>query len=120
MKKLLLATIITILVCFGCKQQATHSLESNHNEITKLVASLQWKKFPTSKDKWPEEVKKLNPIKFYNDGANFVIALSQKNNIENGYYILSPISSYIPMNGRANWTFEKIGNDIWKYTRKIK
>jgi hypothetical protein len=48
---------------------------------------------------WAEPIRALNPIKVYSHRVNVVVVLRFQNDIEEGKYILSVISSYLPMNG---------------------
>lgn len=66
---------------------------------------------------WPEIIKKLAPIKIYSHQVNRVIALSQSDEVETGYYVYISISSYLPTSDEE-WTFNEVGTNIWRYTRK--
>lgn len=84
-----------------------------------IGANLQgWKDGVLPEASWPDAIRMLRPIRIYSDRVNIVIALSQQDHIESGYYVYISISSYLPTNDKE-WTFSVIGEDIWTYKRKI-
>jgi hypothetical protein len=78
---------------------------------------------------WAESIKELKPIKVYTHRVNIVVAQKVRDNVEEGKYINTPVSSYLPMDGIDGFTFQpnplkdnqyNLGDGIFDYQRTIK
>jgi hypothetical protein len=54
---------------------------------------------------WAESIAKLKPVKVYVHRINVAVVLRINDRIEEGKYILIPISSYLPQNGVDGFEF---------------
>jgi hypothetical protein len=54
---------------------------------------------------WADGIKALNPVKVYTHRINMVVVQRISNGIEEGKYIVIPISSYMPMTGDDGFVF---------------
>jgi hypothetical protein len=118
MKKIFCIVVGITLLVSGCVSNRPAPSEINPNEIVEAMCSmkLRWKNGGLPENEWPDIIRNLNPMQVYSDRVNSVIVLSKEGEIERGYYVHIPISSYLPANG-AGWAFERIGENIWQYTR---
>jgi len=78
---------------------------------------------------WAEGIKELKPIKVYTHMANIVVTQKVRDNAEEGKYIYTPVSSYLPMDGIDGFTFQpnpmkgnqyNLGDGIFDYQRTTK
>lgn len=76
---------------------------------------------------WGNDIAKLKPIRVRNDRANIAIVLSEKDGVEEGFYVSNPISSYAP-NAKDGFTLlDRLGDPkeglfghMYHYKLKIK
>jgi len=54
---------------------------------------------------WAESIAKLKPVKVYTHRVNVAVVFRIHDNMEEGKYILIPISSYLPQNGVDGFEF---------------
>lgn len=54
---------------------------------------------------WAESIVKLKPVKVYTHKVNVAVVFRIHDNMEEGKYILIPISSYLPQNGVDGFEF---------------
>lgn len=115
-----LVSVFAASLIAGCNSEQPEENKVNPEVIRDaIVATLQdWEKGILPEAGWPEPIKELKPLRIYSDRVNCVIALSQQGEIESGYYVYHPISSYLPSNN-DHWTFSSVGEDIWTYERKL-
>ncbi len=62
-----------------------------------------------AKDQWGEAIARLKPIRVREDRVNVAIVLQEKDGIEAGLYVISPISSVRPRVGDPFLEFKKLG-----------
>ena len=112
MKTLIIVFIFTASIgCPTLRQNRADSLR----EATSLWAQTESVSLSDANN-WPNEIKNLDPTGVYSDRVNVVIVIKRKGNVEEGYYVYIPISSYLPSNNKE-WTFVPLGKDIWTYKR---
>jgi hypothetical protein len=76
---------------------------------------------------WGNDIAKLKPVRVRNDRANIAIVLSEKDGVEEGFYVSNPISSYAP-NAKDGFTLlDRLGDPkeglfghMYHYKLKIK
>jgi hypothetical protein len=66
---------------------------------------------------WPKPIQRLRPIAVYSHLANVVIVLSRDAHVERGYYVILAISSFIPMKNNSEWSWKRIGDNVYEYVR---
>ncbi|MBN1437226.1 MAG: hypothetical protein JW936_09130, partial [Sedimentisphaerales bacterium] len=54
---------------------------------------------------WADSIRRLDPIRVYMHEYNIVIVQSQNDGVEEGKYVLTPISSYLPRSGDDGFVF---------------
>lgn len=69
---------------------------------------------------WADEIQRLTPVGVYQHRGNIVVVLCESNDVEEGVYIYSWISSYFPRNGDDGFTFKHLEHSVFKYTRDLK
>ena len=60
---------------------------------------------------WGEAITRLKPIRVRNDRVNVAIVLSEKRGVEEGLYVLNPISSYLPRVGDRFARLSRLSTD---------
>jgi hypothetical protein len=68
---------------------------------------------------WTKEIQRLKPIRMYGHRMNIVVVLSENYEAEGGVYICIPISSYFPRDGDDGFTFEHLGDGVYRYRREL-
>lgn len=77
---------------------------------------------------WSEPIRELKPIKVYTHRVNMVVVQKIRDGVEEGKYIYTPVSSYLPMDGIDGFTYKPnplkgnryhLGDGILDYQRKI-
>ena len=53
-------------------------------------------------------LQRIKPVEIYNDLANVVVALHREAHEEQGYYIVTPISSYLPAGHDRGFSWERL------------
>lgn len=68
---------------------------------------------------WEGAIRKLQPTEVRSHGNNLVVVLNVSATVEKGLYIYLPISSSFPVDGRDNFTFDRIERGVYAFERKV-
>jgi hypothetical protein len=87
-----------------------------HNEIPRPLSDNQLRDLVSAADDLtmfgtpvPDHVlQEIKPVEIYNDLCNVVVALSRGAHEEQGYYIVTPISSYLPAGHDRGFSWERV------------
>ena len=82
--------------------EAAHETYVNYNrsyQAGKVTVQRVGNEIQIPSNYWADPIRALNPLKVYMHRINIVVVLRLHDDIEEGKYILLPISSYLPMNG---------------------
>jgi hypothetical protein len=78
-----------------------------NNELRELVNAAN--DFSMFGKPFPDHLlQRVKPVEIYNDLANVVVALHREAHEEQGYYIVTPISSYLPAGHDGGFSCERI------------
>jgi hypothetical protein len=110
--------IAAILAACSPKQGGDVVVDSKAIRDAAGSSTAHWKDGNMVTEDWPEAIRALRPVRVYSDRVNVVIALSRERGFEHGLYVYVPTSSYLPRDGDG-WRFEPVGEDVWRYTRRV-
>ncbi len=113
-----IVAIAAMLVACSLKQGRNTVVDSKAIREAACSSIVNWKDANVATEDWPEAIRALRPLRVYYDRANVAIALSREHGVEQGLYIYVPVSSYLPCDGDG-WRFEPVGEDVWRYTRRV-
>jgi hypothetical protein len=128
-------------LCIGlCSCQKSESKELSAEDASQLVVAAtathaayirslspgQTASQVIPKECWANEIAALHPIRVYTHRANLVVVQRQIDTVEEGTYIVTLISSYLPTGGDDGFTYDpnpRNGNEydlhqgVFHYTR---
>ena len=111
-----MAILICTLFTFGCAtRNAVPRLSGSQYDLFMAADELATRGGPV-----PKAIQDLHPVEVYNYRGNVVIALYRNDQLERGFYIIPPVSSYIPWpDSDPKWTFKPATTNalIWEYSR---
>jgi hypothetical protein len=121
--RLYLAWVVLLLLitvgCVGRSALVTDAQTTYQKYMTAINQGVEQSQPDIPMGYWEAGIRERKPLRVYVDRSNVVLVLAETVERESGLYITLPLSSYIPQNGDSDFSFTKMDDDIYSYTRPL-